>query len=335
MTVLTPRRIIYGFCIGLLLIAALVVPMPFFALTPGSAVEVADLIEIEGHTVTELDGSSALLAVNLRRPSLVELAWARMDAGSEIVPLSHYVPAGQEDEDYFKDQADVFTDTFAIAAAVALRAADLDVVIQSSPKVVGVLPNGPSADVLMAGDLVLRINGTAVQTADELVIEARHLADGDEVSLQVQRGDDVLELSLTAGQAPRMERPGLGISVDTSPHDVILPFDVHLADHVRIGGPSAGLLFSLTVYDLVAQENLLAGRRVTGTGTIDVDGRVGRIGAIRQKVAGAVRDGYQIFLAPRGQAEEAREEAGDRILVIGVDTFAEALEALRDAPLVS
>ncbi len=325
------RRVFYGTCWLLLLVGFLTVPMPFFTLSPGGAVEVDELVEVDG-VDGMLQGEVALLAVSIRAPSLFELLDARLDEQVDIAARDAILPPDEDRGDYFDRQRKVFADALTTSAAVALRAAGEDVVVRSLPEVVQVLPNGPSVGVLAPGDLVTRINGVEVATADELVAEARTLDDGDLVRLEVLRDEQPLSLELRAGQVGRMPRPGLGITVDTTPREVELPYDVRLREGVEISGPSAGLMFAVTIYDLVAEEDLLAGRRVAGTGTLGLDGRVGRIGSIEQKVFAAMREGYQVFLAPASQAAEARAVAGPDLLVVPVETFADALTALRTAP---
>lgn len=332
-TLLTPRRLLYTGLWFVVLLGAILVPMPFFTVSPGTPVELDELIVVEGQPTTPLRGEAALLAVTLRRPSVVEVVLARFDDRDDLVPQERYLRQGTEDEDYFAQQAKVFASSIDVAAAVALDAAGFDVRIRSSPLVLEVLANGPSAGLLRAGDLVVQVNGVEVATADDLVQQAQQLEAGDVATLVVERRGELVEVEVTAGQAPRMARPGLGVTVDTTPRDVALPFDVHLADGVSIGGPSAGLMFAVTIYDLVSDEDLLDGRLVTGTGTIEVDGSVGRIGSIRQKVTAAIDAGYDVFLAPTSQAVEAREAAGDDIVVIGIDRFADALAALRERPV--
>lgn len=329
---ITTRRLVYGLCWLVLAIAAATVPLPFFALSPGTVVPIAPLVEVEGQEVTELDGDTALLAVIITRPSLLSLLDARLDERVDVEPVERFVPSGVEQDEYFDRQQSLFDDSFGISAAVALRAAGFDVQVVSLPQIVQVLPDSPADGVLQVGDLVRTINGVDVATAEELVDQARLLAAGDPVSLVLDRRGEVVEAELVAGRVGRMTRPGLGVSVDTTPQSVQLPFDVRLVDGVDIGGPSAGLMVALTIYDLVAEEDLLQGRRVTGTGSLGLDGGVGRIGSIQQKVYAAQDAGFQIFLAPASQAAEAQEAAGPGLLVIPVETFADALTALREAP---
>lgn len=329
---ITPRRGFYALCWTILLVAFTTVPMPFFTLAPGGAFEVPDLLEVEDADVRDLHGSAALLAVTITSPSLAQLIEARLSDDTEITSRAQLLPEGQQDAEYFDQQRVVFADALTTSAAVAMQAAGLPVTVHSLPSVVQVLPAGPAAGVLQPGDLVTSINGTSVTTADELVARAQTLAEGDPISLELLREEEPVHVDLVAARVGRMTRPGLGITVDTVPRDVELPVDVRLRDDVRISGPSAGLMFAVTIYDLVSPEDLLAGRRVAGTGTLDLDGRVGRIGSIQQKVLAAQRAGFEVFLAPAGQVEEARRAAGSGLEVIGVETFDDALVALREAP---
>ncbi len=325
------RRLFYGLSWLLVAAAFFTVPMPFFTLAPGSAIEVVELLEVDG-PVTDLQGGSALLAVNIASPSLFTLIGARLDDEIEIANRERILPAGVDDRTYFDDQASVFTDALTVSAAVAMQAAGLDVEIDSLPQVVQVVPGSPAGGILEAGDLVTEVNGVAVATADELVVEARKLGDGDVASLAILRGEVAMVVEVTVAPVAGMTRPGLGITIDTTPRDVTLPIDVRLKEGVKIGGPSAGLMFAITIFDLVAEEDLLGGRRVAGTGTLELDGRVGRIGSIQQKVFAAQEEGYTIFLAPASQAAEAQAVANDRMLIIPVETFQDALAALRAAP---
>jgi Lon-like protease len=97
-------------------------------------------------------------------------------------------------------------------------------------------------------------------------------------------------------------------------------------------GPSAGLAFTLEVYDAASGYHLAQGRKIAVTGTIDLAGRVGPIGGVRQKVLGAVRRHADLVLVPDANAADARAAAGGRVKVIPVSTFGEALAALGAQP---
>ena len=99
-------------------------------------------------------------------------------------------------------------------------------------------------------------------------------------------------------------------------------------DSGNVGGPSAGLAFTLAVLDVLSPGELTGGLDVAVTGTIDGEGNVGDVGGVRQKTAAAIDEGYDVLLVPSAEFEEARERAGGAIEVIAVDTLREALDAL-------
>ena len=87
------------------------------------------------------------------------------------------------------------------------------------------------------------------------------------------------------------------------------PFDVTVNISPDIGGPSAGLMFSLAIYDTLTPGSLTDGQIIAGTGEIAPNGRVGAIGGIQQKVVAARDSGAELFLVPGGQL---RGRAGRR-----------------------
>jgi PDZ domain-containing protein len=105
------------------------------------------------------------------------------------------------------------------------------------------------------------------------------------------------------------------------------PFTVDI-DSEQIGGPSAGLAFTLEVLDRLTAGDLTGGHRIAATGTIELDGTVGRVGGVRQKTASVLAGGYDLFLVPKAEEQEARARAGSKLKVVGVATLDDALQAL-------
>ena len=119
----------------------------------------------------------------------------------------------------------------------------------------------------------------------------------------------------------------IGIAPEDRISDFDFPIDVTI-DSGNVGGPSAGLAFTLAVLDVLTPGELTGGHRVAVTGTMSLDGTVGPVGGGAQKAI-AVRDaGYEVFLVPSDELEEVREAVGDDVEVIAVDTLDEALAAL-------
>jgi PDZ domain-containing protein len=131
---------------------------------------------------------------------------------------------------------------------------------------------------------------------------------------------------LAAGGPPR-----IGISIEDAGFDYRLPFPVKIVPQKIVGGPSAGLMFTLTVYNLLSPVDLTGGHKIAGTGTISPDGAVGPIGGVEQKVAAAEMAGAEYFFAPADNYADALK-AARRIKVIKVETVEQAVAFLHSLP---
>lgn len=190
----------------------------------------------------------------------------------------------------------------------------------------------PSDDVLDPGDKILSIDGVPVDGVEDLGQELAGRAPGDVVEMTIERpgtGELSVQVELTASP----EEPDRTI-VGFYPYDtrrVELPFDLDI-NTGSIGGPSAGLAFTLTLIDELTPGELTGGGSVAVTGTIALDGSVGPIGGLPQKAAAVARQGVDVFLVPTAQGEAdiaaAREAGGDDLEIIPVATVDEAIAQL-------
>ena len=109
----------------------------------------------------------------------------------------------------------------------------------------------------------------------------------------------------------------------------IFPFPVNISLK-DTGGPSGGLIFALGIVAKLTSGDLLKGRVVAGTGTITIDGHVGAIGGIDDKIIAAKKAGATLFLAPvENCADITHIPSG--ITIYSVNTLAEAVGVLRDS----
>jgi PDZ domain-containing protein len=190
----------------------------------------------------------------------------------------------------------------------------------------------PSDAVLDPGDRIIEVAGQPVEGVEDL---GQILADrlpGDLVEMRIDRpevGELVVEVELTASP----DDPNRTI-VGFYPFDtrrVELPFDLDI-DTGSIGGPSAGLAFTLTLIDELTPGELTGGGRIAVTGTIELDGTVGAIGGLRQKASAVAQAGVDVFIVPEAQGEQditaARRAGGDDLEIITVATIEDALTVL-------
>lgn len=317
-------------CLIILLGAAVTVPLPVFLERPGEPVSLPEHVAVPSAGAGGIDGDYLLPLVNLRRATVLRLAVGALDADTRLLMVAQ-VTGGVADDRYFAQQRTVFAATADLAAAIGLEAAGFPVEFgePAGVAVAEVLPGAPAEGVLAPGDVLTAVDGEQVRTVSDL-LRAIRAAEGASVQIDVLRGHEQQRVQLRPGQVPGLDQRGLGVRPRQAPLPVELPVPVEV-DTGRVGGPSAGLMIALTVFDLASPDDLADGRRIAGTGTIEPGGAVGEIGGIGLKVLAADREGADVFLAPAGQSAEARAAVpeGSALQVVGVASFPDALAALQ------
>lgn len=299
----------------------------YLVISPGSALPIEDHVTI-GTTPDEIDGDFRLTTVRFARPNLLALLGSWFDSDTHLVDRETLIPEDVSKEEFDRFQQQLFTESEQAAAAVGLGAAGFDVEVSGEgARVGGVIPDSPAEDVLRPDDVITAVDGETVELASQLVTMIRSRSAGDRVELTVRRDGSEETLSVTLEEVEQIGQPGLGVTIATVDRQISLPFEVDI-DQGSIGGPSAGLMMALAVFDLADPGDLAAGRNVVGTGTIDFQGNVGPVGSVRQKVKAARSSGADVFLVPADSVDVARAAAGDALEVIPVETFEDALGAL-------
>jgi PDZ domain-containing protein len=301
---------------------------------PGFAIPVEPMVIVAPEHRHPYSGSFILTSVISQTPIIAgQWVYAQLSPVVEIVPPERIVPPDITPQELMEQNFKLLEESETLATVVALRLAGYDVrVIGEAVKVTSILPESPAHGVLQINDLILRLNGEPANVASELAARIRALDPNDTVNLVIDRAGQPMELTLPLMQpSDPNEPPRLGITIETVGLDVELPFEVEVRPKKIAGGPSAGLMFTLTIYNLITPGDLTGGRKIAGTGTINLDGKVGPIGGVEQKVAGAERAGAEYFLVPLENYEDAQRVAR-KIKVIKVETAQEAIDFLRGLP---
>jgi Lon-like protease len=249
----------------------------------------------------------------------------------EAVPRERIYPSDQDRDQVTEHNAALMADSQLTATMAALSAAGYEITGEGA--LVASVAEDAVTDALLVGDGITAVDGEPV-TDNQGVVEAVQARDpGARIVLAVEREGEELEVPVELGRSPEdPDRAYVGVLLTT---ELELPVDVAI-DAGVIGGPSAGLMFALSIIDLLAPDDLTGGTVVAGTGTLDLDGRVGAIGGIRQKIVGATARGPDrrpatVFFVPRGNVEEARgTPVGRDVLLVPIDTLDDALAALAD-----
>lgn len=323
------RRVLFAAAIAVVAWAALVVPMPFAAVVPVPAMPVADIIDVDPQADGEVPQSLLFTAVRLEQPTAVSSVMVLLDDARDLTFIQTVVPPGIDEEQFGQMQERLFTESIRAAAAVGLRAAGQEVDVSGDgARVVATVPGTPADEVLQRDDVIVAVDGEPTPLASELASRVSAREPGEEVELTIERNDD--ELTETVMLTPLAEtgQTGLGVLASTVNLQIDVPMQVEAAEGARVGGPSAGLMIALAVYDVATEDDVTGGRTVAGSGAIDLSGNVRPVSAISEKVAGAVESGADVFLVPEPLAEEAQGAAPPGLEVVPVATFEDALDAL-------
>ena len=317
--------------------AATLVHLPFAILSPGPITNVlgqdkgtgetpTDRIKVTGRPTYPTSGSLDFTTVRVNGgPGYPVNAWevllAWVNPTEEVYPVDQiFAPQRTAAEVAQENQAEM-RDSQQEAEAVALRALGYEV--RQRIKVGRVASGAPSEGTLQVGDYLRSVGGAPVTDAGSVRAALQKVTPGETVAIGVERaGSEVLLTSRTGRSADGRTVLGIVLAVDFS-----FPFTVAI-DAGNVGGPSAGMMFSLGIYDKLTEGAMTGGRDIAGTGTIDASGGVGPIGGIRQKMAGAQQGGATFFLAPAGNCDEVRGREPKGLQVFRVATFDDARMAV-------
>jgi PDZ domain-containing protein len=309
-------------------IAAAFVQVPYFLLAPGSVRSTEGLISVEGAPTYQTEGEIDFTTVSVKRSTALQALVGWLDPTVDVIEEDKILGGQTQDENRERNLQEM-ADSKEIATAVALEALGYEVGEQGSGAlIVNVATDVPAAEVLQRGDVIVAADGRPVQLSQDLVDVISTKRPGDTVVLGVQRSADLTE-DVTAQLVARPDDPNramLGVSLETFRLQYEFPFTVTI-DSGSVGGPSAGLAFTLGVIDVLTPDSLTGGERVATTGTIDSSGAVGPVGGVQQKTVAVRRAGATLFLVPPSEYEEALKYAGD-MRVERVETLDDALRAL-------
>jgi PDZ domain-containing protein len=311
-------------------ISASVVPLPYYAFKPGAVRDTEPLISVDGTEVYPADGSISYTTVSLRQATLVGLIQGWLDDDIDIHPEEDVLGDRDADENRTFNLA-LMDDSKNVAAQVALEQLGYDVPVTSDgQQVVDVDPNSAAHGALEPGDTIVAVDGEAIDEPDDLIRLLSGKAPGDTVTLGVETPDgEASDVDVTLTAAPDdPERAVIGVVVQPRNLQYDFPVDLEI-DTGDVGGPSAGLAFTLGILDDLTPGELTGGEDVAVTGTINPDGSVGPVGGTGQKAAAVREAGIGTFLVPSADYEAANSRAGD-VEVIAVDSVDDALAALAD-----
>lgn len=309
---------------------ASLISVPYTAFELGTVNPIEDIVEIEGAETFASEGELYFTTVRLNRLSALEWVFVRFGPAVDIRD-TEAVFGTQTQEESRQCNAQMMVSSQSTANIVALTYLGYDVFDPTGVTVDGVADESAADNVIECGDVIIEAGGEEVLTTNQLRDAVLARQPGDVLELVVERDGEPTELSVPLGEVNGEARIGVSIGTRLSEND--LPIDLSL-NVEGVGGPSAGLAFTLSYIDLLTEGELTGGNDVAVTGTMALSGGVGPIGGVRQKVAAAIRSGATYMLIPaslrQSELDRAFAEAGEDIEIIPVANVQEAIDALAD-----
>lgn len=308
---------------GLSVVASAVV-VPFYAYNPGPVYEVDNFVETDAG---DLNGEFYMLTILQHEASALESLLAMFDPTVDLYEREVINPDDLTPEERRLRNLQSQAASQETARLVALSYLGYEFT-GDGVLVVRVLEDVPAAGTLLIGDVITAVDGTPVFASQEVAPLIGEHDIGDEITLTVVRDEETIDVVVTlTSQDSEPDRPIVGFTATTfMPRPVDAPaFDI---DSRNVGGPSAGLMYTLGLIDLLSDEDLLGGRNIAGTGTIRIDRSVGSIGGIRQKVVAAEAAGAEAMFVPEGNWDAAQSVAIDGMDLVIVSTLQDALDYL-------
>src|SRR5580700_10547075 len=321
------------------LAVAVLIPVPYVILGPGPTLNTLGkdssgqpLITISGHATYPTAGHLNMVTVGYRGGpgasiNIFSALAAWLNPHEAVVPESELFPSGQTQQQ--AQQADTQQMTGSQQDATAAALTELHIPYQVQMVVVQPEAGFPAAGVLKPGDVITRVDGTAVTTnpvtgqTNLTSLIAAHPA-GTTLTLTILRNGR--SQTVRVGTRESGGHPVMGVQVGGQ---FTFPFTVRFSVG-DIGGPSAGMMFALGIIDKLTTMDLTGGKFIAGTGEITASGQVQAIGGIQQKMVGARNAGATYFLTPASNCSDTKGAVPSGLHLIKVSTLSQAVTYLED-----
>lgn len=311
----------------LIVVLLFTVKLPYSIYTPGGAVNLNDRIEVENGY--DSDGSFNMAYVSMVRGSIPFLLISYVIPDWDIVSAKDITAEGENLDEMLEREKLYMQESMDAAIINAYKSAGKDVEIMGTVSEVSYISEDADTNIEI-GDIILKVNNEEVTSLEDLKKIVEGLAEKTKVDILVKRDGKEKECYATTYKMDGTIK--IGISLLTT-YEYVTDPEVTITSKASEAGSSGGLMMSLTIYNKLVEEDITHGKKIVGTGTIDIDGNVGEIGGVKYKLIGAVKNDADIFMCPEGNYEEAKNVAEDKdydITIISVKTFDEAIKKLKE-----
>ena len=291
------RILKWGLALALVFITvvALVYPLNYYLETPGTIEPLGKMVQVQGKK-DQHDGDFFLTTVQIAQANAVMLLYSHFDSFATIYSKKE-MTGGLDNQQFMRVNQFYMQTAQNTAIYQAFKLADKPYKMQySGVYVLDISPNSTFKNQLQLSDTITAVNGQQFKSSADMIKYVANQKVGDAVTIEYSRMDGSQHKS--TGRYIKLPNGKTGIGITLVDHTRVVTNPEVMVNAGSIGGPSAGMMFTLEIYSQLTGKDLRHGREIAGTGTIEVDGKIGQIGGVDKKVATASKEGAAVFLVP-------------------------------------
>lgn len=296
----------------LAIIVFLFYPIDYYIYKPGNTYNTADFVTVEGADKDD-EGSFSLTTVAVMKGTPFSYVTASMQQFSEVRKVQEVRLKEEDDEEYEVRQIKMMDDSKFNAISVAFEQAGLSYEVDyKGLYILNVYEDSAADGIIQPGDVIVEVEQENIKSLEHFQQLLEPVEEGKEVEFVIERDSQLITEKIRLKKIPGMDgQVGIGISynelraIKSDPHVELQTDD--------IGGPSAGLMFTLEILNQLLDEDLTKGYDIAGTGEMFTDGTVGRIGGIEKKVVSAHQEKKDYFFVPDDEITEAMKQRNPKV----------------------
>lgn len=301
------------------------VRLPYYISAPGGVININDRIEYEEKK--EYEGSLNMLYVTEYEATIPIFLMSYIFDNWDLESIEESQVSDETMKEIDTRNKIMLDNSVNNAKYVAYKASDKEITVSSKKHlVIGTL----TETNLKIGDEVLEVNDQKTESLNEIKTIIENSQIGDELTLKIKRNNKEKTIKEKIKEVNKEKALGVILITDyeykTSP-------EIELNFKKDESGSSGGLMMALSIYSAISEVDILKGRNIAGTGTIDIEGNVGEIAGVKYKIMGAAKNDIDIVLVPSANYKEAlktKKENNYDLEIVSIDTFEDAINYLKD-----
>lgn len=298
---------------------------PYLIYTPGDYIDLSKRLEVATDNPTS--GTFGMAYVSVIKASPIFLGLSYLNKNWDIISKDQVKYDDETLKESEKRDKISMEEAVSNAKIAAFNEANATYNIKNVRHIITYLDSSDTE--LKLFDEIKKVEGQDIENLEDIrkIVDSKEI--GAKMNIEVLRNEKLISVSSIVYESDG--RKMLGISL-TNVYEVETDPEVEIKVKSNESGPSGGLMMALSVYNALIPEDISHGKKIIGTGTIDVDGNVGEIGGVKYKLTGAVKNKADVFLCPKENYEEAKKIATENkydIKIISVSTLKEAIEELK------